>query len=182
MRRGLWRLGNGRPCRRRRCLYYLYHSFRYHSSLSLLHQPPLPLDDLAFLSSAVLAVLVRRLVGLRLAEIFRQRADGWRFEEADRRDIDVQLFFELGNDSDPDQRIAAQLEKVVVDADLLDAQHVLPDARDAFLQLLGWRDIWVFDVRPWMGRSGRLGLLQALQDARSGEIFGLLDHFVNIAR
>ena len=38
-----------------------------------------------------------------------------------------------GDDLDGEDRIAAQLEEVVVDADLLDAQHLAPDSGQRFL-------------------------------------------------
>ena len=69
-------------------------------------------------------------IGTRLPDAPERARRSWGLEEVSRRDVQAGLAA-LGDHLDAEDRVAAQLEEVVVDADLLDAEHLAPDARNA---------------------------------------------------
>ena len=77
-----------------------------------------------------------------------QRLDGRTLEERGHRDLDVELGADLRDELDGEQRMAAELEEVVVDADLLDAEKALPDRRHLLLGRGRRRDVGVAEVGP----------------------------------
>ncbi len=69
------------------------------------------------------------------------------------------------------QRVAAQVEEVVLYADRRDAQHLLPDQRDRSLKLamrcgLGAGSAWLLDSQAIYGRGICWNLGDALLDCR----------------
>ena len=61
---------------------------------------------------------------LRLVETFGQALHGWDFEQAADRDLDVQGGADAADQPRRQQRMPAELEEVVVDADPLEPQHL----------------------------------------------------------
>ena len=57
-------------------------------------------------------------------DTLRQRGDGRRLEQAADRDLDVERRADAADQPGGQQRVAAELEEVVVDADLGNAQHL----------------------------------------------------------
>jgi hypothetical protein len=62
-------------------------------------------------------------------------------EELPQGQGNAQLVFNPGGDLRGEQGVASQLEDVVLDADLLQAQHLLPHPREPALQLRAGRDV-----------------------------------------
>ena len=75
-----------------------------------------------------------RRIPLRAQEA-RQGAHRRVAEEVDHRQLAPQRLTEAGVDLRREQRVAAQVEEVVVQADLVDLQDLAPDRRDGALQL-----------------------------------------------
>jgi len=74
-------------------------------------------------------------------QVLRQRPHRRRLEQRYRRQLDFELLLHLRNHLYANQRVAAQVEEVIVNADLLKAQHLLPDRRDPLLILAAGRHI-----------------------------------------
>src|SRR3954453_10024149 len=72
----------------------------------------------------------RRLGGGRCGERRRQRADRGALEQLDQGDVAVQRLAQTGVDAGEQQRMAAEVEEVVVDAHPLDLELLLPDGGD----------------------------------------------------
>ena len=68
-------------------------------------------------------------------EVACERAHGRILQQRDDRQVRAEPVPQLRVRSHEQQRMAAELEEVVVEADPVDAQHGLPDVRD---RLLGW--------------------------------------------
>ena len=73
-------------------------------------------------------------VRARFAQVMRQARDGRRVEQGDDRDVVAELLLEPVDQHGPLDRAAAQLEEVIMDADLVHAQHLAPEARQELLQ------------------------------------------------
>src|SRR5947209_18650619 len=58
---------------------------------------------------------------------------GGAFEDGDLGDVDPQLSLQARDDPDGGQGVASEVEEVVVDADGLDPQELLPDGGDLLL-------------------------------------------------
>ena len=95
-------------------------------------------------------------VRARLAQVVRQARDGRRVEERDHGDVVADLLLEPVDQHGPLDRVAAQLEKVVIDADLLHSQHLAPKARQEFLQGAwpGRRRAGLSRAARWAARAG----------------------------
>ena len=85
----------------------------------------------------------------------RQARDGRRVEERDDGDVVADLLLKPVDQHGPLDRVAAQLEEVVIDADLLDAQHLAPEARQEFLQGRARGDVGPGSRGPLVGRRGQ---------------------------
>ncbi|CRM74880.1 hypothetical protein [Pseudomonas sp. 52 E 6] len=61
---------------------------------------------------------------------------------------------------DGDDRVAAQFEEIVFQADLRRAKHITPDRRQGFLQVIFRRDIGLLwgGVRQWQGFAVKLAV------------------------
>src|SRR6185295_18663450 len=95
--------------------------------------PPRSVPQALELAPAPLAALPHRVVTLgwtAVEEDLGQGAHGGSLIQTDGRDVLLQPLLEQGDDLDTGDRGPAQLEEVVVDADLGDAELLLPDARD----------------------------------------------------
>ena len=73
-------------------------------------------------------------VRARLAHVVCQSGDGWRVEDRDHGDVMADLLLEPVDQHGPLDGVAAQLEEVVIDADLLYSQQLAPEARQKFLE------------------------------------------------
>ena len=71
--------------------------------------------------------------------------DGGPFEQKLGRQRNAGLI-RAGHELNADDRVAAELEEVVVHADLLDAQHLGPDLRQLGLERRAGRDIRLFQL------------------------------------
>ncbi len=94
-------------------------------------------------------------VRARLAQVVRQAGDGRRVEQRDDGDVVADLLLEPVDQHGPLDRVAAQLEEVVVDADLLHSQHLAPEARQEFLQGRARCDVGPGRRGPLGGRRGQ---------------------------
>ena len=95
-------------------------------------------------------------VRARLAQVVRQAGDGRRVEQRDDGDVVADLLLEPVDQHGPLDGVAAQLEEVVVDADLLQPQHLAPEARQEFLQGRARGDVGPGRRGP-LGRAARAG-------------------------
>ena len=82
-----------------------------------------------------------------------QTQDRRRLQEAVRRQLDRQRVADPGEHLNRLQGVAAELEEVVVDAYMLDAQRLLPDAGERLLDSVARSDIRRRQNRPIVQRS-----------------------------
>ena len=71
-----------------------------------------------------------------------------RLKKAEEGHLDVRGIADARQELHGEQRVASQLKKVIVDADLFQAQEVTPDGRHLLLDGSTRRDIEVFESRP----------------------------------
>ena len=88
----------------------------------------------------------------------RERGDTWAFEKLAQRQLDFEDSAHPRDDLRRQERLAAKLEKVVVNADWLDAKQLLPDAGDDLLGFVARCDEFHAQIRPRMKRDGRARL------------------------
>src|SRR6185295_4494807 len=91
------------------------------------------------LAPAPLAALPHGVVPLgrpAVEEDLGEGAHGGSLVQTDGRDVLVQPILEQGDDLDPGDRSPPELEEVVVDADPVDAELLLPDAGECRLQAI----------------------------------------------
>src|SRR5271154_1051008 len=74
-----------------------------------------------------------------LLEGTRQPFDSWVLEKLRNVHIHVERLIEFGNDANCEQRVAAQLEEVVVQPHTLHSKSLAPDARHSLLRLCDGR-------------------------------------------
>src|SRR4029079_694813 len=89
----------------------------------------------------------RRGLAIPLADDRRQFADGGSLEQGTHREVALECLPQSRNELDCQKRVAAQVEEVVVDADLRYAENRLPDLRDPRLDLVRRRDVGDPDIR-----------------------------------
>src|SRR5579864_1882109 len=87
---------------------------------------------------------------LLLLNALAQRADRGPLKQRHDRKLDLQGLLNSVNHSETDQRIAAQIEKIVMDAELVDAKRLLPDLQNRVLKFTSWRHIRGCKGRPGM--------------------------------
>ena len=78
----------------------------------------------------------------------REGADRGVLEQLDERDLAAERLLQPGVHAGEQQRVAAEVEEVVVDAHLLDRQRLLPDRGDDALQLALGRRVGRLQLRP----------------------------------
>src|ERR1700752_4810628 len=81
---------------------------------------------------------------------------GWQLEQFAQRNVDVKASAQARNHARGQERMAAELEEVVVYADLVELQNFTPDLRDQFFNLgsrfnQAWIELWPLSIR---GRQG----------------------------
>ncbi len=89
-----------------------------------------------------------------------QPLDGGGVEDVAEREFDAQRVAQPGHHPGRQQRVPAQLEEVVPDADPLDAQHLAPDGGDAQLQRRTGLPAGQLLPGPLQVRLGQLGPVQ----------------------
>ncbi len=102
-------------------------------------------------------LLRRGSLGLLLQEAdrLRQLGRGREGEQVLDGEVDAEDVADPGENLGGEQRVAAELEEVVVDADRLDAEDLLPDAADLLLALVPRRLVGVEQLRPGVERLDR---------------------------
>src|SRR5436309_2213664 len=70
----------------------------------------------------------------RLREVSSQGGNGGRAEELDDGDLQSQAVCQAAAELEEQQGMASQLEEVILDADPLQPQHLLPDAHQLLLE------------------------------------------------
>src|SRR5262245_47979311 len=70
-------------------------------------------------------------------EQLSKASDGRRVEEIRQAELDVERLPQARRELGRQQRMAAQLEEIVMDADAVEAKHLLPDFANRPLQLVG---------------------------------------------
>ena len=106
------------------------HVVRRPAPVQLVHEPDALLRERHRRRLAGVTARERRGVGCRFAGAIDHAAqllDGRRFEEPPERQGDVELGSHARDESRGEQRMPAEIEKVFVDAHLVDAHHVTPD-------------------------------------------------------
>src|SRR5215213_3213344 len=83
----------------------------------------------------------RRVRPVRLFDVLRERGHRRALEDDPQGYLRAGEFPETRDELRGEQAVAAEVEEVVVDADLLDAEHVLPDPRDALFKLAARGDV-----------------------------------------
>src|SRR5215213_8713589 len=99
----------------------------------------------SLLAAALPLVEVILRVGAFL-EVPGKGSDIRRLEQADDWDVDFERPPELMDDLDTEQRVATEIEKTVVDADLADPQDLLPDLCDGLLDRITRGDVSAMDL------------------------------------
>ncbi len=72
-------------------------------------------------------------LGTAGVELGRQRAHGRVAEQHRQCAHALEMLLDLVDELDAEQRVAAEVEEVIIEADVLDAQHALPDRRQRAL-------------------------------------------------
>src|SRR5258708_29721801 len=73
-------------------------------------------------------------LALHAIDLLRQRRDGRRVEQHAQRQLHVEQSTHAGDHLRREERMPADLEEIVIDADSLAPQHVGPDAREHLVQ------------------------------------------------
>src|SRR5690348_10680089 len=81
--------------------------------------------------------------------------DRSRFKELTQGQLSFQGLTQAREDLRCHERMAPQIEEIVVNSDLLDSEKLLPDLDDCAIDLIPRSDILVIETRPWM-RGGAL--------------------------
>src|SRR5882724_11758939 len=90
------------------------------------------------------------------ADTLCQPAQGGLLEECRDRQVDAQGVADLGGDLDGEERVSAEGEEVVLDADALDAEKLLPDAGEGGLDLVPRRHVGAGARRARSGHAAAL--------------------------
>src|SRR5579863_5491431 len=101
-----------------------------------------------------------------------EAGDGGRLEEAGDRQLDREGVAQPRDDLGGQQRVAAELEEVVVRSHLLEAHHFLPEGGDGALDLAGGRDVGVAQGGTGLGGDRRPRLVEAGQGILAGALAG----------
>src|ERR1700754_4081919 len=80
--------------------------------------------------------------------MFRQQSDRRVLEQVNRRQLQSQFVAQPAMYLDQQERMAAEVEKVIVETDLFDIQHFTPDLCLASLQLTARRRVRKRHVAP----------------------------------
>ena len=73
-----------------------------------------------------------------------EASDGWGLEEAAQRDLDVEFFEQAREHLSGEQGMAAEVEEVIVDAELIDAQDFREDVGDGLFVFGARADVLLF--------------------------------------
>ncbi len=104
-----------------------------------------------------------------------QFCDGRALKELLRRELQTS-FVDLDADLNSFHRVAAQFEGVVVNTDLFDAEHVLPDRCQSLLDIVARRNVGCLQIRrTWMHRSRHRRAISYTGEIRLREVIDLLD-------
>ncbi len=109
----------------------------------------------------------RRIAAQCLLDALGHLGDGRRFEDAPQRHLDVERLAHARDDARREQRVAAHLEEVVVDAEILDAEHfgLRPDLAEQALDR-GSRRLIRFRVTACVDVGQRLAIDLAVHRQR----------------
>ena len=80
--------------------------------------------------------------------MLRQARDGWQFKQFAQGNVDVKASAQARNHARGEQRMAAELEEVVVDTDLVELQYFAPDLSDQFFNFCARFDESLIELRP----------------------------------
>ena len=78
----------------------------------------------------------------------RTQGDGGRFEQHRDRELDPVCLFDHGKQPHRDQRVAAEVEEAVFNANLVNAQQFFPEANQAALHVVARGHVVAVQVRP----------------------------------
>src|SRR5690606_30040216 len=81
----------------------------------------------------------RGLVVAAAAEVLGEAADGRVAEQVDDADGAPEPALDAGADLGEQERVAAEVEEAVVEADVVEAQHLAPDGGELLLERRAWR-------------------------------------------
>ncbi|MNO91516.1 hypothetical protein D3C76_830620 [compost metagenome] len=112
-------------------------------------------------------VRLRRMLG-ELRQIRRR-------EQIAHRQLKLQLLAYTGDHLQHQQRMAAELEEVVVATDFLDLQHGLPDLRELRLQPLHRGNkvaLHIARFNPWQGLAVELAVVVERQPVEQDHVVG----------
>jgi hypothetical protein len=96
------------------------------------------------------SALVRKVGGEEAVDAGGEAGDGGGLEDAAQRELDVEEVLDASDDACGEQRVAAELEEVVVGADLGEVEDQLPDSGDDVLDGVSGRHEGSIEI----GRGG----------------------------
>src|SRR5919205_1950668 len=121
-------------------------------------------------------------LGLLLHDRDGQLPHGRRVEQRAEREVNAEVVVEAGDELSGEERVAAEVEEVVVDADLVDVENLLPRGGQPLFRLVPWGRVRGGQVRARVATAAPAQPRQLFQNATLGDGAPLLDEVPEVAR